>query len=220
MITGILLAGGKSARMGRDKGALMIGAGGADGAGRARDGRDGRDDASAAVGATLGARAAATLRAVCWRVVCVGHGRGVPDDVPRIDDPGDGPLVALAHASASAIVGAETTVLIALPVDMPDVDAALLQRLLVARAKRDARAACLALDDIGAQPEEARAEPLPLVLSKDGARALRDAVASGERRFGDAVRALAPALVRVAKLPENLNERADFDAWIKARSGR
>ncbi len=203
MIVGILLAGGQSARMGRDKAALSLPPGA-------------RDEARA----TLGAHAVTTLRAVCWRVVCVGHGRGVPDDVPRIGDPGDGPLVALAHACESALVGTEATVFVALPVDMPDVDAALLQRLLAARSKRDARAACLALDDIGSTTVEGRAEPLPLVISKEGARALRDAVEAGERRFGDAVRALSPALVRVAKLPENLNEPADFDAWAKGRSGR
>jgi molybdopterin-guanine dinucleotide biosynthesis protein A len=205
MIAGILLAGGKSARMGRDKAALVA------------------RGAATGTQTTLGAHAVATLRAVCWRVVCVGHGRGVPDDVPRIDDPGDGPLVALTHAIDSALIGAEASMFVVLPVDMPSVDAPLLQRLLNARAKRDARAACLALDDIGvpgASDDERRAEPLPLVLSKAGAVALRDAVAHGERRFGDAVRALAPALVRVAKMPENLNEPADFDAWSKGRPGR
>lgn len=196
MIVGVLIAGGKSARMGRDKAALSLPSGDS---------------------ATLGAHAVATLRAVCWRVVCVGHGRGVPDDVPRIDDPGDGPLVALTHACESPLVGDEATVFVALPVDMPDVDAALLQRLLNARGKRDARAACLALDD---DDEQRRAEPLPLVLSKEGARALREAVERGERRFGDAVRALKPALVGVAELPKNLNEPADFEAWTKGRSGR
>lgn len=183
MIVGVLLAGGKSERMGEDKGSLVLG-----------------------TGETMGARALCVLRAVCDEVVCAGHGRGVPADVVRIDDSGNGPLVALAGTLAHVARSHPACAFVVLPVDMPGVDEDLLRRLLA--VAEGAVAACFTI--------EARVEPLPVVLAAAARAALVDAAARGERRLGEAVRALAPATVALSLAQawqlSNLNTRAEFDA--------
>ena len=206
-VIGVLLAGGKSARMGEDKAALVL--------------------PGAIDGETLGARAVRVLRAVCDDVVCAGHGRGVPEDVVRIPDAGGGPLVALVGALAHALAAdalADAAWFVVLPVDMPGVDAALLARLLALRAASDgashgashgARAVCFAVEGV--------LEPLPLVLAAEALAPLASGVARGERRLGDAVRALAPATIALAgeeaDLLQNLNTPADLHAWPSRRAG-
>lgn len=189
-VVGVLLAGGASVRMGRDKGAIVVD------------------------GETFGARAVRALRAACERVVCVGHGRGVPDDVDieRIHDPMDGPLVAL----ATALETIAADVYVVMPVDMPDIDGALLQALA------HNATAVVAID-----------EPMPVALRRTDAQAIVTAVQRGERRFGDAIRALSPAVVALpagrdghgehGKIPGNINDPAalaEWVEWVKARSGR
>lgn len=109
MILGVLLAGGQSARMGRDKAGVVVD------------------------GTTLAERAIATLREVCEDVVIVGHGRGCPP-LPRIDDDGVGPAGAL----RAVLSRHPTAIFVVLPVDMPLIRAAHLRILLDALADRRA----------------------------------------------------------------------------------
>lgn len=158
--------------MGRDKSALVVG------------------------GQTLAERALATLRAVSDRQVVLGHGRGCPEDVPRLPDtaPGQGPSAGLRALLASGLGG----LYLVLPVDMPGVRPEHLTRLLDARGERSA--ACFS--------RGGELEPLPCVLA---ASAVLDA---DERSLVRLLQALSPALV---PLPEtaaadlrNLNHPEDL----------
>lgn len=97
---GVVLAGGLSRRMGRDKGELLLG------------------------GSTLAERAAAKLAAVCPEVVVADRGRGIVPGLPSVaDEPGAaGPAAGLLGA-ARARPGRP---LLALACDLPAVPVALL----------------------------------------------------------------------------------------------
>lgn len=173
-VVGALLAGGESRRMGRDKSAIVVG------------------------GQTLAERALATLRSVSDRQVVLGHGRGCPDDVPRLPDAaaGEGPsagLRALLHSGLGDVY-------VVLPVDMPGVRPEHLTQLLAAGGQRDA--ACFTV--------AGELEPLPCVL------AARASPPAGERRLARLLAALSPALVPLpeteAALLRNLNNPEDLDA--------
>ncbi len=180
-IVGALLAGGESRRMGTDKSALVLD------------------------GATLAERALATLAAVSDRQVILGHGRGCPADVPRLQDaaPGQGPSEGLRALVASGL----GDLYLALPVDMPGVTPDDLRRLVDALAGH--AAACFELDGV--------MEPLPCAL--DG----RAALAPRERRLGALLLALRPALVQLddadAARWHNVN-RPDDLAGLSARPAR
>ena len=184
MLIGVLLAGGKSARMGKDKAALVLD------------------------GETLGARAVRVLRAVCDDVVCAGHGRGVPEDVVRIADPGDGPLVALAGALALLKAAHASCSFVVLPVDMPGIQSAHLAKLI--EAARHAQGACFGI--------HGHIEPLPLVFAAAALPHLAERVAQGEKRLSAGVRALSPAIVALTDaeqaLMRNLNTPTDLRAWL------
>ncbi|MFQ5350670.1 MAG: molybdenum cofactor guanylyltransferase, partial [Thermoanaerobaculia bacterium] len=109
-ILGVVLAGGASRRMGRDKAALPWS------------------------GSTLAHRAAADLAEVCGEVVIAG-----PDDLARTDVgtvadlfPGSGPLAGL-HAGLERAAG---RAIFALACDMPFVDAELVRHLVAVAAGR------------------------------------------------------------------------------------
>ena len=111
-IVGAVLAGGRSARMGRDKAGITI------------------DDEHR----TLGERAVSTLRAVCDDVVVLGHGRSMPNDVARIvdalDDAGPaGGLLALLRCER-AHTHTHTHRYVVVAVDMPNVRPEHLRALL------------------------------------------------------------------------------------------
>jgi molybdopterin-guanine dinucleotide biosynthesis protein A len=99
---GVVLAGGESRRMGRDKALLVL------------------------PGGSLPERAALRLAAVCPEVAVADRGRGLVPELPSIGDgPGSGPAagilgVALAWPGRSLLV---------LACDLPEVPAALLQEL-------------------------------------------------------------------------------------------
>jgi len=99
--TGILLTGGASTRMGRDKATIVV---------------DGR---------TLAAHTAAVLSAVAGRCVEVGPGVSGLESV-REDPVGSGPLVAL--AAGVAVVGGDRPALV-VACDLPRLDVALLRWL-------------------------------------------------------------------------------------------
>jgi molybdopterin-guanine dinucleotide biosynthesis protein A len=99
---GVVLAGGASRRMGRDKATLVLG------------------------GRTLAARAADLLHPVCEEVVVADRGRGLVAGRPSLaDGPGEGPAAALLGAAA-ARPGRE---LLVLACDLPAVPQDLLAAL-------------------------------------------------------------------------------------------
>lgn len=197
-IVGVLLAGGRSARMGEDKGALVL--------------------ADAAGGETLGARAARVLAAVCDDVVCAGHGRGVPEGIARVADVGQGPLVALAGALERSARVHRSCCFVVLPVDMPGVDVRHLARLLESclAAPPPTCAACFAA--------EGRIEPLPLALGADAVPRVIAMVAAGQRRLAEAVRGLDPTTIALSvgeqAMLHNLNTREDLRGWATRSRGR
>ncbi len=103
-MAGLLLTGGTSRRMGRDKATLVIG------------------------GQRLVDRTAAVLSEVCSPALEVGPGHS---DLPAVteDPPGQGPLAAMAAGGRSLVTRGHRGPAIVLAVDMPNVTAALLRFL-------------------------------------------------------------------------------------------
>lgn len=107
----VVLAGGRSSRMGRDKATLVVG------------------------GRTLAQRAADLLGSVCPEVLVADRGRGVVPGLPSAEDgPGRGPAGGLLGA-ARHVPGRP---LLALACDLPRVPAALLGALVELAARRSA----------------------------------------------------------------------------------
>lgn len=153
-VAGILLTGGASRRLGRDKATVVVG------------------------GRTLAVRAAGTLRAVCRPVVEVGPGvSGLP--AAREDPPGRGPLAALvAGREALAAAGWDGPVLL-LAVDLPRVGPPLLD--LLTRVAPGA-AAAVPVHGGARQACCARYGPAALAAARDaldaGERSLRAVLAA------------------------------------------
>jgi molybdopterin-guanine dinucleotide biosynthesis protein A len=101
---GLLLTGGSSTRLGRDKAAVTIG------------------------GIRLADRAATVLRSVCRPVLEVGPGWSSLDAV-REEPPGAGPLAAVAAGGAAIRTRGHTGPALVLAVDLPNVDEPLLRFL-------------------------------------------------------------------------------------------
>ncbi|MCC7073682.1 MAG: molybdenum cofactor guanylyltransferase [Deltaproteobacteria bacterium] len=181
IVVGALLAGGESRRMGKDKSALVL------------------------EGQTLAERALATLAAVSDRQVILGHGRGCPGGVPRLPDAvaGQGPSAGLRALLASGLGDAY----LVLPVDMPGVTPAHLQRLVAALAGH--HAACFVRAGV--------LEPLPCALDAGAA------LAPGEQRLGALLQGLRLARVLLgdndADDLRNLNSPDELEA-LSARSFR
>lgn len=144
---GVLLAGGESRRMGRDKHALTL--------------DDGRTFARACLD---------TLTPFVARTVVVGHARGLPRDgsVSFVDDDAHvaGPLGGVLAALHDA--RDDEARLLVLACDAPRVSSALLARLL---ACHDAGARAVACVD-----GEGRVWPLPCVIDVRAARACVDEI--------------------------------------------
>ena len=105
---GIVLAGGASQRMGRDKALLVLSPGAPD-------------------GETLAAAAARRLAAVCAEVLVADRGRAVVPGLPSLPDgPGRGPAAGLLGAAAAR----PGHPLLVLACDLPAVPVALLQELV------------------------------------------------------------------------------------------
>jgi molybdopterin-guanine dinucleotide biosynthesis protein A len=185
----VVLAGGASRRMGRDKAALAV------------------------AGETLAARAARLLLGLCPRVVLADGGRGLLPDLPSLPDaPGQGPAAGILGA-AQAWPGHP---LLVLACDLPRVPAALLAALLGGAAKADwvvprwergleplcALYRPTALAALAAAVE--RGVVAPHRLAETAGLAVR--YLEGERlsRFG-----------QPAELFLNLNTQHDLDRWLR-----
>ena len=199
-MTGLVLAGGRSHRMGADKATLRVG------------------------GRRLVDRAVVLLRGCCDEVlVASGDGRRL-DDLPggRPGGPGVVQVVQVPDAVPGAgplggvLAGLETAahpLVAVLAVDMPFADAAvlrLLARLLAERRSGEAVVVPLA---------DGRLQPLHAVWARNAAPALRALLATGERSATAAARRLGARVVepaewapvaRTAVFAANVNEPADL----------
>lgn len=184
---GVVLAGGRSSRMGRDKATLVVG------------------------GRTLARRAADLLGRVCPDVVVADRGRGVVPEVRSVaDGPGAGPAAGLLGAARAAPGRA----LLALACDLPGVPAGLLGEL-VALARRTGAHLALPRSPRGPEPLAAVYGPEALAALDERVAAgeltlvgllerrdLRVALLEGEalERFGD-----------LAEVFRNVNTPEDLD---------
>jgi molybdopterin-guanine dinucleotide biosynthesis protein A len=149
---GLLLTGGASRRLGRDKALVVID------------------------GVTLADRAAALLVAVCDPVIEVGPGRtGLP--VVLEDPPGSGPLAALVAGWAELGRRGHPGPVLVLAVDMPGVTAALLRHL----ATRPGPATAVPVDRRLPEGGQTRPQPLCARYGADALDTAADLVAAGER---------------------------------------
>jgi molybdenum cofactor guanylyltransferase len=149
---GLVLAGGRSRRMGRDKASLVV------------------------AGRTLAARAADTLAGICSEVLLAAGGRevdGAPPSAVRITDgPGEGPAAGLLGAARER----PGRPLLVLACDVPRVPAALLAELL----RRLGRSVADGPPD-AVLPRSARGpEPLIAAYGPAALAALAEQVAAGE----------------------------------------
>jgi molybdopterin-guanine dinucleotide biosynthesis protein A len=198
---GVVLAGGGSRRMGRDKAELAVG------------------------GSTLTARAAHRLLRVCTRVAIADRGRGLMPDLPNLaDGPGAGPAAGILGA-ALAWPGHP---LLVLACDLPRVSEALLQELarrLPAAGDGDAGDA-----DWVVPRWERGLEPLCALYLPAALAALAAAVARGvaaPHRLAEAtglkVRYLEGERLRrfgpPADLFLNLNTARDLERWQRLEPG-
>jgi molybdopterin-guanine dinucleotide biosynthesis protein A len=166
-IGAIVLAGGRSARFGRDKLAEPI---------------DGRPMLEHAIDAV---RAVASDLVV---VVAPGDERPIPEGVRRIDDetPFQGPLAGLATGLAAMPPEVERVIVVG--GDMPTLVPAVLERLLDALLGHET--------SILADPDEPDVRPLPLAVRRRAAQvAAVRLLAGGERRLRALLTELDPCVV-------------------------
>ncbi|GAC1355694.1 MAG: hypothetical protein NVSMB3_01150 [Acidobacteriaceae bacterium] len=142
-VRGYVLAGGQSSRMGRDKAGLRLG------------------------GLTLLELAIGKLRRICGEVAVVGQRDDAPAGVRVLPDmwEGCGPIGGMEAGLRDADGGA----VLFLPVDMPFVPAALLDRMMREWVRSDARV-CVAVVDGRVQPlvSMVRSEVLPEIQAALG----------------------------------------------------
>jgi len=158
---GLLLTGGQSSRMGRDKASIVIG------------------------GASLAERAAAALRSAATRLVCVGPEAGT--GFPAINDPGQGPLAAFDEGCRWLRNKGHDGPVIVLACDMPLVGADVIKRLIFMRRGADA---AVPIANGMLQPLAAVYAPAAIAvaerLAAGGVRSMRDLLARIKLEVGPA----------------------------------
>ncbi|MGB0952179.1 MAG: molybdenum cofactor guanylyltransferase [Planctomycetota bacterium] len=194
--TGLLLAGGRSARMGTEKGRLP------------HDPRSGID---------LFSKMVQRLQACCSQTLVLGGDRGFEQDGLMQDPIPDaeahaGPLQALLHSATSW----PTSWTLVLPLDMPALDASLLHngQQAAEQALEEGHPAMFALD-----PQERGC--FPLWLHQDALQPLKEFRSRGQRSLFAGLKHVGalgwrPSATR--KVPggdpfRNLNTPADLQAW-------
>jgi molybdopterin-guanine dinucleotide biosynthesis protein A len=183
--TGAIVAGGASSRMGRPKADLIL--------------SDGR---------TMAQTIAATLSALCDRVVIVGQCEGLPHLV-RIDDriPGLGPVGGIDALLASDI---DDQYLIC-PCDTPMVTTSLLKQLL-----DDEAAAATVFQSDRATPFD----PLPCRLRGDLRAEVQDFIARGGCALWKLMERMRPRVIPLtvdqARLLANINTPGEYRALVRA----
>lgn len=159
-LLGVVLAGGGSSRMGRDKALLVVG------------------------GRTLARRAADRLAAVCGRVLVADRGRGVLPGVPSVaDGPGRGPAAGILGAARAA----PGRPLLVLACDLPSVPSELLAALAARAARSDPAGAprgAGAAPDLVLPRWQRGVEPLVAWYGPGALAALAARVAAGEYSLG------------------------------------
>ncbi len=201
-LTGVVLAGGASSRLGRDK-ALLI-----------------------AAGQTLAARAAAKLAAVCPEVVAADAARNLLPGIPSLPDgPGQGPAAGILGAAHARPAHS----LLVLACDLPDVPVALLTELAVlgrkASGEKNPGGEETGRPDFVVPRWSTRLEPLCAFYGHAALEALARRVARG--RFAPHELADEPKLVvRFLEEPDlarfgdpaalflNLNSPLDVASWL------
>lgn len=167
LVSGIVLAGGRSTRFGSDKLVAPY------------------------RGVPLLHRPIETLAAICDEVVVVlapgDSGSGLPPGVTIANDPteGEGPLAGL-HAGLMAAVRSESAVVVG--GDMPELQPSVLREMLRVLADTDAEAAVLADGD--------RPRPLPCVLRTwPAADVTHTLLHAGRRRLRDVLDSMRTAVI-------------------------
>ena len=195
-VTGFVLAGGRSSRMGQDKALLQV------------------------RGEPLLVHALRRLQTVCGDVAILS---GPPDPlrdgmlspyarlVPDADSEHGGPLAAL----AAALAACSTEYAVLLAVDQPGLPHELIRSLVGISHERGSLAACFVVDN--------RPEPLPLLASPALLPGILRALHAGERRLLPTVQAcltalgqamlLLPAPPGSAVCFTNLNTPDDLQRW-------
>jgi molybdopterin-guanine dinucleotide biosynthesis protein A len=196
-LTGVVLAGGASRRLGRDKALLVAG------------------------GQTLAARAAAKLAAVCPEVAAADAARNLLPGIPSLPDgPGHGPAAGILGA-ARARPGHR---LLVLACDLPEVPIALLTELVKAAGEKTSGREEARPPDLVVPRWAGRLEPLCALYGPAALEALASRVAAGHFALHEL--ADEPELVvRFIEEPElasfgdpaelflNLNSPADLARW-------
>ena len=204
-ITGYVLAGGRSSRMGQDKALLDVD------------------------GAPLIEHALRNLRPVCSQirilsgppnlerdVVLACSSLLVPDFVTGQWTTHDGPLAGL----SAALHDCTTPYALLLAVDQPRMPAAVLTQLALAGTATCAPAACLAVDG--------KPQPLPLLVSRDLRGSILHALRAGQRRLLETVQGACAEIDRqllqlspvseTAEIFANLNTPDDLHRWTAQTS--
>ena len=186
-VTGLILAGGQSSRMGRDKALLPIGS------------------------RTLIELVAQRLRLFVERVVVIGHAHNIqrlrdilPADAVLMDaQPGCGPLMGI----YTGLLHTETPLNVCVPCDMPWIEWRLVERLLsVCGGDVEAAASLHPLEGV---------QPFPLVCQVKACRAIGALLNRGERSLQSLLRQPRTQLVRI-EAPDwwrsfmNINTLADY----------
>ncbi len=198
-VTGYVLAGGRSSRMGRDKSLLTV------------------------EGMPLVQGAVTRLRMVCADVAILSGPANAERDavlgnyartVPDTDPVHSGPLAGV----CAALADCATKYALVMAVDQPNMSADVLRLLVDAGKQEHASGACFTMGQVP--------QPLPLLLGRDLRTGILHAFLSGERKLLTAVLSGAATEGRMfLKLPlfgaenifENLNTPDDMDRWAAAR---
>ncbi len=187
-VTGYVLAGGASSRMGRDKALLRMG------------------------GRSWVEHAAAALRQVCADVAVLSGSASSPDRLQLLQRAGRIVPDAVAAAGpaagvAAALADAHTPWVLLLAVDQPFLQVSLLCGWVETVVAGNAAASCMRLGrDM---------QPVPMLLRRDLSAAVASRVAQGERKLLSVVSSALTDLGSAPLLAFDVQESAHTEAWFR-----